>query len=63
MNSLFSQVHAAVSDNGLLAYVAGQDRAIGRVACVDGRGHAEFLPVPAHENRGLRGGQISIFSF
>jgi serine/threonine-protein kinase len=35
MESLFGQVHAAVSNNGLIAYVPGGERALGRLAWVD----------------------------
>jgi len=47
MESFFSQAHFAASDNGLIAYVPGSDRAIGRLAWVDREGHAEFLPPPS----------------
>jgi serine/threonine protein kinase/Tol biopolymer transport system component len=38
---------ASVSDNGLLAYVPGGDRALGRLAWVDRDGRTEFLSAPA----------------
>jgi Tol biopolymer transport system component/tRNA A-37 threonylcarbamoyl transferase component Bud32 len=47
MESFFSQVHAAVSDNGLIAYVPGGDRALGRLAWVDRQGRTEVLSPPA----------------
>jgi serine/threonine-protein kinase len=47
MESLFGQVQVAVSDNGLIAYVPGVDRAIGRLAWVDRQRRTEFLPPPA----------------
>jgi len=43
MESLFGQVHAAVSDNGLLVYAPGGDRTIGKLAWVDRNGDVEFL--------------------
>lgn len=46
MESLFGQVHAAISDNGLLVYVPGGDRALGRLAWVDRRGAIEFVDAP-----------------
>ena len=46
-NEFFYQGHFAASDNGLIAYVPGGDRAIGRLAWVDRRGQTEFLPPPA----------------
>ncbi len=47
MESLFAQVHAAASDNGLIAYVPGGDRAVGRLAWVDRQGKVEFMQAPA----------------
>jgi len=46
MESFFGQAHFAASENGLVAYVPGGDRAVGRLAWVDRQGHAEFLPPP-----------------
>ena len=46
MESFFGQVHAVASDNGLIAYVPGGDRAVGRLAWVDRQGKTEFLPAP-----------------
>ncbi len=47
MESFFGQVHAAASENGLIAYVSGSDRAVGRLVWVDRQGRSEFLPPPA----------------
>lgn len=47
MESLFGQGHVAISDTGLLAYVPGTDRAVGRLAWVERQGGTEFLDVPA----------------
>jgi serine/threonine-protein kinase len=47
MESLFGQVHAAVSSNGLLVFVPGGDRTIGRLAWVDRKGGVEFLKAPS----------------
>jgi serine/threonine-protein kinase len=47
MESLFGQVHATVSSNGLLAYVPGGERALGKLAWVDRTGNVQFLDVPA----------------
>ena len=46
MESLFGHVHAAVSNNGLIAYVPGGERALGRLAWVDRQGRTEYLPAP-----------------
>ena len=46
MESFFGQAHFGASDNGLVAYVPGGDRAIGRLAWIDRQGHTEFLPPP-----------------
>jgi WD40 repeat protein len=46
MESLFGQVHAALSANGLLAYIPGGERANGKLAWVDRKGVAEFLEAP-----------------
>jgi serine/threonine protein kinase len=46
MESLFGQVHAAVSASGLLAYVPGGERANGKLAWVDRKGVVEFLEAP-----------------
>jgi len=46
MESLFGQVHAAASTNGLIAYVPGGERALGRLAWVDRQGHTDYLPAP-----------------
>jgi Tol biopolymer transport system component len=37
----------AVSESGLLAFIPGDDQAVGRLTWVDGRGSNEFLPLPA----------------
>jgi serine/threonine protein kinase len=47
MESFFGQVHASASDNGLIAYAPGGDRAMGRLVWVDRQGRAELLPAPA----------------
>ncbi len=44
--SFFAQVHATHSRNGLLAFVAGGDQSIGRLAWVDRHGRTEYLDVP-----------------
>jgi eukaryotic-like serine/threonine-protein kinase len=46
-------IQAAVSESGLLAYVPGDDQAIGRLAWVDRRGASEFLPLSAAPYRAL----------
>jgi len=46
MDPLWNQLHAPTSDTGLLAYVPGGDRSIGRLAWVDRQGRTEFLPTP-----------------
>jgi DNA-binding winged helix-turn-helix (wHTH) protein/dipeptidyl aminopeptidase/acylaminoacyl peptidase len=46
MDSLFGATHAAVSWNGVLAYVSGSDRAVGRLTWVDVDGVEERLPLP-----------------
>jgi serine/threonine-protein kinase len=46
MESLFSQAQVTASDNGLIAYVPGGDRAVGRLAWVDRQGRTEILPPP-----------------
>lgn len=43
MESLFGQVHAAVSDNGLLVFAPGGDRTIGKLTWVDRDGSIEVL--------------------
>ena len=43
MDSLFGQVHADVSDNGLLVFASGGDRSIGKLAWVDRIGDIEYL--------------------
>lgn len=48
MDSLFGQIHAAVSDNGLIAFANGGDRAIGKLAWVDRVGRTEFLSAADH---------------
>jgi len=47
MESLFGQVHASASNNGLLAYVPGGERAVGKLAWVDRKGNVQFLDIPA----------------
>jgi Tol biopolymer transport system component len=47
MESLFGQVHAGVSDNGLLAYAPGGERAVGKLASVDRKQNVQFLDAPA----------------
>ena len=46
MESLFFQVHASYSRNGLIAYVPGGDLSIGKLAWVDRKGNAEYLDAP-----------------
>jgi serine/threonine protein kinase/Tol biopolymer transport system component len=46
MESLFGQVHAAVSSSGVLAYVPGGDRSVGRLAWVNRKGVVELLEAP-----------------
>lgn len=46
MESLFMQVHAAYSHNGLMAYVSGGDLSIGKLAWVDRKSAVEFLEAP-----------------
>ena len=43
MDSLFGVVQATVSDNGLLAYLPGGDRSVGRLTWVDRLGTSEAL--------------------
>jgi serine/threonine-protein kinase len=47
MESLFGQVHAAAANDGLIAYVPGGERALGRLAWVDRQGHTEYLTAPS----------------
>lgn len=47
MESLWGQMHADLSGNGVLAYVPGSDRAIGRLTWIDRSGGIETLPAPA----------------
>jgi hypothetical protein len=47
MESLFGQAQMSLSDNGLLLYVAGGDRAVGQLMWVDRRGKTELLDIPA----------------
>jgi hypothetical protein len=46
MESLFRQAHFAASDNGLIAFVPGGERARGRLAWVDTTGSTTLLPTP-----------------
>jgi len=46
MESLFIQVHASYSHNGLMAYVPGGDLSIGKLAWVDRKGTVEYLETP-----------------
>ena len=46
MESILNEVHATTSDMGVMAYVPGGDRSMGRLAWVDHQGRAEFLPTP-----------------
>jgi hypothetical protein len=46
MQSVFPQMQAVTSGSGVLVYVSGGDRSLGRLAWVDRRGDTEFLPVP-----------------
>ena len=46
MESLFGTVHAASSENGVLAYVAGGDLARGKLAWVDRHGEDAVLDTP-----------------
>src|SRR5262249_58967849 len=48
MESLFGQVHAAVSPAGLLAFVPAGERALGKLAFVDRKGVTAFLGAPRH---------------
>jgi hypothetical protein len=48
MESLFGQVHAIASNNGLIVYVPGGDHTIGRLAWVDRKGAVEYLNAPPH---------------
>jgi eukaryotic-like serine/threonine-protein kinase len=47
MDSLFTQVQAFSSGNGLLAYVSGGDLSTGRLALVDRQGKTDYLDAPA----------------
>jgi Tol biopolymer transport system component len=40
-------IQVALSASGLLAYVPGDDQAVGRLSWADRRGASEFLPLPA----------------
>ena len=54
MESLFGQVHATVSTNGLLVYAPGGDRTIGRLARIDRRtGAVEYLDGASPRNYGV----------
>ncbi|HVT37444.1 MAG TPA: protein kinase, partial [Gemmatimonadaceae bacterium] len=44
--SLFGIVHAAASNNGILAYVPGGDLSVGKLAWADRRGAVEYLDAP-----------------
>jgi Tol biopolymer transport system component len=46
MESLFAQAHVALSANGLLAYVPGGERALGRLVWIDREGRAEDVAAP-----------------
>jgi serine/threonine protein kinase/Tol biopolymer transport system component len=46
MESLFGQVHAAVSGSGVLAYVPGGDRSVGTLAWVNRKGVVELVEAP-----------------
>lgn len=47
MESLFYQVHASYSHNGLIAFAAGGDLSIGKLAWVDRNGKVDYLePAP-----------------
>ena len=48
MESLFSQIHAAASANGVLVYVGGGERAHGRLAWIDRDGGEEDIGAPTH---------------
>jgi Tol biopolymer transport system component/tRNA A-37 threonylcarbamoyl transferase component Bud32 len=45
-STLRGVVHASASNNGVIAYVPGGNRSIGRLAWVDRQGHVEYLPTP-----------------
>ncbi|MGI8785112.1 MAG: protein kinase domain-containing protein [Acidobacteriota bacterium] len=44
--SFFREAHYSVTDAGVLAYVPGNDRSVGRIAWVDEKGNTDFLRVP-----------------
>ena len=44
-DSIFGLTHVAVSDNGTIAYIPGNDLALGRIGWVDRRGNGGFLDV------------------
>jgi Tol biopolymer transport system component len=46
MDSIWNQVHVTTSDTGVMAYVPGSDRSVGRLAWVDRTGRTEFLQTP-----------------
>ncbi|HUF75951.1 MAG TPA: serine/threonine-protein kinase, partial [Longimicrobiales bacterium] len=46
LESIFGNVHAAFSENGIVAFVPGRDLAPGRLAWVDRQGNEGFLGVP-----------------
>jgi len=46
MDSLMGQIQLSVAANGLLAYVPGSDRGVGRIVRVDSRNGVQALPVP-----------------
>jgi serine/threonine-protein kinase len=46
MESLFGMMHAASSSTGVVAYAAGGDLSVGKLAWVDRRGTVEYLEVP-----------------
>jgi eukaryotic-like serine/threonine-protein kinase len=47
MESVWGQTQVAASANGVIAYVPGGDRSLGRLAWVDREGRTELLPTPA----------------
>jgi Tol biopolymer transport system component len=46
VDSLWAQVHAAVSHSGVIAYVPGGDRAVGRPGWVNSTGATEYIDAP-----------------
>ena len=45
MRSFFGLTQVAISDNGSVVYVPGDDDAVGKLAWIDRDGNTEFLPV------------------